>query len=69
MRGLLKELAEWNRGGWPSRTLTRNGMPHPWHFTGGLRRTHPGMFTGHSEIVAFLLYTFRCRQTCTATTG
>jgi hypothetical protein len=27
-------------------------------FTGGLLRTLPSMFIGHSEIVAFLLYRF-----------
>ena len=49
-------------GGWPSRALTRHRLPHSWRFTGGLLRTLLGMFVGHSEIVAFLLFRFDADQ-------
>jgi len=41
-------------------TVTQHGAGCPARggFTGGLRRTLPDMFIGHSEIVAFLLYRF-----------
>jgi hypothetical protein len=33
-------------------------MPNPWQFHGWAAANSPGMFTGHSEIVAFLFYRF-----------
>ncbi len=43
-------------GGWPSRALTPQRLPHPWAVSPvGPLRTRPGMFIGHSQIVAFLL--------------
>ncbi len=54
-------------GGWPSRTLARHGMPHPWQFHGWAAANSLGMFICHSEIVAFSLHRYQCRPTCTAT--
>ena len=39
-------------GGWPSRTLTRHGMAHPWQFHGWAAANFPRTFIGHSEIIA-----------------
>src|SRR5271166_3457611 len=45
-------------GAGPAELQPDTGCPTRGSFTGGLLRTLPGMFIGHSEIVAFLLYRF-----------
>jgi hypothetical protein len=46
------------QGAGPAELQPDTGCPTRGSFTGGLLRTLPGMFIGHSETVAFLLYRF-----------
>ena len=55
--------------GWPSRTLTRHGMPHPWQFHGWAAanshwHVHRSQLNRRVPVTSF-----PCRQTCTATTA
>jgi len=45
-------------GGWPSRTLTRYGMPHPWQFHGWAAANSACMAIGHCEIATFVVHRF-----------
>ncbi len=56
-------------GGWPSRTLTRHGIPHPWQFHGWAAANSPWQVHRSQRNRRVPLVSFRCRQTCTATTA
>ncbi len=55
--------------GLASRTLTRHGMPHPWQFHGwaAANSAWHGHWSQRNRRVPVI--SFRCRQTCTATTA
>ena len=51
---LWLSLTMWS-GGWPSRVLARNGMPHPWQFHGWAATNSPGMFIRQDKSADFVL--------------